>query len=124
MFHFFVEIFEASKSDEFDPLISEAKDLMLLAHNCIYKCESTNQTDNVLAILNCLPERGFIKKSASAESLHDLIDDLDAHFKAVRSLQKYEVSLTVDKMKGISRNGSQTAVEELFIDICRSASKM
>jgi len=97
---------------------------MLLAHNCIYKCENTEETANVLAILACLPEKGYAKKSSSMENLHTLLEEVQAHFRGVQLIQKYHVSLTVDRMKRISQDESQASQEDLLINICQSASIM
>lgn len=97
---------------------------MLLAYNCIYKCTNTEQTDNILAILRCLPEKGYIEKSADVEELHILIDDLQTHFHVFQLLQKYQVALTMENIKIISETRNDASIEDLFVNVCRSASKM
>jgi len=83
-------------------LISDVSELMRLAYNCIYACKSTKQTENILAILNCLPERNRGILNDSLKELHVAIDDLELHYQGLKILDKYEIPITLQELKAIA----------------------
>jgi hypothetical protein len=97
---------------------------MLLAQNCIYACQSTNQSANILALLACLPDRGYGPKSPSIEKLHDSIDELEMFYTAVELLQKCQVFITIDKLKLLTKREDRKEIDEFLINLCHLASKM
>ena len=97
---------------------------MLLAHNCIYACKNPNQNPNILILLGCLPDRGYGPQSPAMEKLHDSIDELEVYYNAVEVLQKYHVTITIDKLKQLSNRSEEKEVDEFLTSLCRSAGKM
>jgi len=120
----FPQVFEASKREEFDPIISELEDLMVLARNCIYACKNPNQNDNILTLLGCLPKRGYGPENTELEKLHDSIDELEVYYKTVKVLQRYNVPMTVLEIKELAKRKEDNEINEFFTSLCRMASKM
>lgn len=54
-----LKVFQNSLIEQPDPIISDVSQIINLALDCIYICEETTQLENSIAIVNCLPQRGF-----------------------------------------------------------------
>lgn len=82
--------------------MSKLDELMKLAYNCIYSCRNVNETDSILAILNCLPERNRGLTGDDMKEQHDAIDELELHYQGVKILNEYNVQLTLDQIRQIT----------------------
>lgn len=97
-----------------------------MAHGCIYACKAPSQIDNILSILNCLPERHHGVVHDSLKPLHDAIDDLELHYQGVKILEKYNVPLSLQELKekaaakDTDTNSVGGDIENFFKTICDS----
>lgn len=97
-----LQVIERSKPGTRDPIIPSMEELMRLAYNCIYACKSVSQEDNILAVLNCLPERNRGSLNDSLKEQHDAIDELELHYQGAKVLKKYDVPMTLQEIKNIT----------------------
>ncbi|CAL8069233.1 unnamed protein product [Orchesella dallaii] len=106
-----LQIMENSKPGTPDPIVPNLAELMKLAYNCIYACKSVHEVDNILAILNCLPERNRGALNDSLKEQHDSIDELELHYQGAKILLKYDVPMTLDQIR-------QITIDHEFEDKC------
>ncbi|CAG7816117.1 unnamed protein product [Allacma fusca] len=119
-----LKIFEQSKREATDPIIADVCDLMKLAYNCIYACKSSKQNDNILALLGCLPDRGYggyVIKDSELEKLHDAIDQLELHYHAVQILEKYSLPYSLKEIQTMADDEDEISV--FFEKLCSGANK-
>jgi hypothetical protein len=91
-----------------------------MACNCIYACKNPKQIDNILSILNCLPERHRGIVDDNLKPLHDAIDDLELQYQGVKILDKYNISLSLQdlKDKAACKGDNDAEIESFFKQIC------
>lgn len=115
----FFQIMENSRPGTPDPIVPNLEELMRLAYNCIYACKNVNETDNILAILNCLPERNRGAINDNLKEQHDAIDELELHYQGAKILAKYNVPLSLDEIREITVDAEyEDKCMELFKKLC------
>lgn len=97
-----LQVMENSKPGSRDPIVPNLAELMKLAYNCIYACNSVEETENILAILNCLPERNRGSMNDSLKEQHDAIDELELHYQGAKILKKYNVPMTLARIREVT----------------------
>ncbi|XP_035662778.1 neuroblastoma-amplified sequence-like [Branchiostoma floridae] len=112
-----VKIFQSSRPEEAVPIISEVDQLMSLALDCIYTCESSKQLSHAFAILECLPQRGFGNETEKTAGLHDDVDKLEAHLSAAEVLQKHGVLKPVFNIR--ETQDDKDCARKLFVQLTK-----
>ncbi|KAI8481341.1 hypothetical protein Bbelb_409050 [Branchiostoma belcheri] len=112
-----VKIFQSSRPEEAVPIIPEVDQLMSLALECIYTCESSKQLSHAFAILECLPQRGFGNETEKTAGLHDDVDKLEAHLSAAEVLQKHGVLKPVCNIR--DTQDDKDCARKLFVQLTK-----
>ncbi|KAG5277189.1 hypothetical protein AALO_G00114600 [Alosa alosa] len=84
-----LKIFQQSKPDCNQKIISDPDQLMQVALDCIYSCERDDQLPLCYDILECLPQRGYGPETSVTKNLHDRVDLLEKHLSVAEVLEKH-----------------------------------
>ncbi|KAL2082096.1 hypothetical protein ACEWY4_021914 [Coilia grayii] len=74
-----LKVFQHSKPDCNQKIISDPDQLMRVALDCIYSSERDDQLPLCYDILECLPQRGYGPQTNATRDLHDQVDLLEKH---------------------------------------------
>ncbi|KAM8832299.1 NBAS subunit of NRZ tethering complex isoform 1-T1 [Spinachia spinachia] len=110
-------IFQHSKPDCQQKIISDPDELMSVALQCIYSCERDDQLSLCYDILECLPQRGYGPDTDVTASLHDQVDKLEKHLSVVEVLEKHGLQKPILYVRN-SQNSEEEA-HQLMVKLCR-----
>ncbi|XP_068433221.1 NBAS subunit of NRZ tethering complex isoform X2 [Clinocottus analis] len=110
-------IFQHSKPDCQQKIIGDPDQLMAVALECIYSCESDEQLSLCHDILECLPQRGYGPDTGATASLLDQVDKLKKHLSVVDVLEKHGLQKPISYVKN-SQNSKEEA-HQLMVKLCR-----
>ncbi|KAK3595169.1 hypothetical protein CHS0354_002768 [Potamilus streckersoni] len=116
-----LKIFEASKINLPNPVLSSQVEVMSVALEAIYTCERDDQLSLAVEILKCLPQKGYGRETAESKKLHAQVDKLEHHHSAARILNEHGIKKTIFSIKELENNADE--VEQLFIKLTRFAAK-
>ncbi|XP_068136383.1 NBAS subunit of NRZ tethering complex isoform X2 [Hyperolius riggenbachi] len=102
-----LKIFQNSKPDCQQKLISDQDQLMVIALESIYTCERDDQLSLCYDILECLPQRGYGAETDITKSLHDKVDQLEQILSVAEILEKHGLQKPISFVKA-----TQASVEE------------
>ncbi|XP_041419494.1 neuroblastoma-amplified sequence isoform X2 [Xenopus laevis] len=102
-----LKVFQHSKPDCQQKLISDQDQLMVIALESIYVCERDDQLAFCYDILECLPQRGYGCESDVTKSLHDKVDQLEQILSVSEILEKHGLQKPISFVKD-----TQTSTEE------------
>lgn len=115
-----LKIFENSRVDQPDPIITNIAELMSLALDCIYSCNREDQLSQAFGILECLPQRGYGDTSLEIDKLHDRLDELEKYLSVAELLEQHGVSTTLSYLYTCHNNPGE--IKKLLIKLTRTAS--
>ncbi|KAL3866901.1 hypothetical protein ACJMK2_044151 [Sinanodonta woodiana] len=116
-----LKIFEASKINLPNPVLSSQIEVMSVALEALYTCERDDQLSLAVEILKCLPQKGYGKETAESKKLHAQVDKLEHHHSAAKILSEHGIKKTIFSIKELESNAGE--VEQLFIKLTRFAAK-
>ncbi|XP_067139001.1 NBAS subunit of NRZ tethering complex-like [Centruroides vittatus] len=116
-----LKIFESSRVDQPDPIITDIAELMSLALDCVYACKREDQLSQAFGILECLPQRGYGDTSSEIDKLHDRLDELEKYLSVAELLEQHGVSTTLSYLYTCNNNSEE--VKKLLIKLTRTASR-
>ncbi|XP_043920727.1 neuroblastoma-amplified sequence [Protopterus annectens] len=102
-----LKIFQNSKPNCQQKLISDQDQLMSIALDCIYSSERDNQLPLCYDILECLPQRGYGHETEMTRILHDKVDQLERHLSVSEVLEKHGLQKPISFVKN-----SECSIEE------------
>ncbi|XP_069742445.1 NBAS subunit of NRZ tethering complex isoform X2 [Narcine bancroftii] len=99
-----LKIFQHSKPDCQQKVISDQHQLMAIALECVYNCDRDDQLALCYDILECLPQRGFSQESEVTKVLHDRVDLLEQHLSVAEILEKHGLQKPISFVKNTQSN--------------------
>ena len=109
-----------SKVDKPSAIIPDAAQLISLALDCIYACQSLDQLEVAMKIYDCLPERPKGSRTdPKLTKLHDQLDLLQSHLEAADILEHHDIIMTPTMIATKQKDAEQT--EQLFVRLTRTA---
>ena len=115
-----LQVSDNSKVDKPNAIITDAVQLISLALDCIYACQSLDQLEIAMKIYDCLPERPKRSRiDPQLTKLHDQLDLLQSHLEAADILEHHDIRMTPTMIATKQKDPEQT--EQLFIRLTRTA---
>ncbi|XP_063079339.1 NBAS subunit of NRZ tethering complex [Engraulis encrasicolus] len=102
-----LKVFQHSKPDCNQKIISDPDQLMRVSLECIYRTERDDQLPLCYDILECLPQRGYGPETKATRKLHDQVDELEKHLSVAESLEKHGLRKPISFVRK-----SQSSVDE------------
>ncbi|XP_036080545.1 neuroblastoma-amplified sequence isoform X2 [Rousettus aegyptiacus] len=112
-----LKIFQHSKPDLQKKIIPDQDQLMVVALECIYNCERSDQLSLCYDILECLPQRGYGDKTEITTTLHDMVDQLEQILSVSEILEKHGLEKPVSFVK--STQSSSEEAHKLMVRLTR-----
>ncbi|XP_028652676.1 NBAS subunit of NRZ tethering complex [Erpetoichthys calabaricus] len=112
-----LKIFQNSKPNCQQKIITDHDQLMSVALECIYNCERDDQLCYCYDILECLPQRGFGNETEVTKNLHDKVDQLEKYLSVAEVLEKHGLPKPISFVRNSQM--SQEQAYEVMVKLTR-----
>ncbi|XP_028823791.1 NBAS subunit of NRZ tethering complex isoform X2 [Denticeps clupeoides] len=112
-----LRVFQQSKPDCHQKIISDPDLLMSVALECMYSNQRDDQLSLSYDVLECLPQRGYGSDTEATRVLHDQVDQLEKHLSVVEVLEKQGLPKPVSFVKKSQKSPEEA--RQLMIKLTR-----
>ncbi|XP_066242241.1 NBAS subunit of NRZ tethering complex [Saccopteryx leptura] len=116
-----LKIFQHSKPDLQQKIIPDQDQLMVIALECVYNCERSDQLALCYDILECLPQRGYGHETEVTTTLHDMVDQLEQILSVSELLEKHGLEKPISFVK--NTQSSSEEARQLMVRLTRHTAR-